>query len=105
MALSTSSITPHHQELQFIDGEPPTRLPEHAEGSHVQFPGVKQETAGGDRSVKKPFGGDLSSHFCTWQYSFLPNSDSGLMDSTSYLQRISQSSTGKRQYKDSQSSP
>lgn len=101
VALSVYSITPHHQELWFVESEPPTPLPEHAEGSHVQFPDVKQEAERRDRCGKKPFGGDLSSPFCTWQYSFLPNSDSGLMDSTAHLQRI----MGKWQYKDSQSSP
>lgn len=96
---------PHHQEVWFLESEPPTHLPEHAEGFNVQFPDVKQEDQRGDRCGKKPFGGDPSSRFCTWQYSFLPSSDSGLMGSTSHLQRISQSNTGKWQYNDSQFSP
>lgn len=59
----------------FIEWEPPSLFLEHAGGFLVQFPDIKEGAKRGDRWREKPF--DLSSHFSTWQHSFLSKSDSG----------------------------
>lgn len=77
MALTSHTVPPHYRELCFIECEPPSLFLKPAEGALVQFLDIKQGAKWGNRWGEKPFDDNLSSHFCTWQHSFLSKSDSG----------------------------